>query len=173
MMQISSPPAAVRAVPLTQAAFAPYGDVLEHAGPARRRYVSTPYSVAAGGLQHKMWISRVEQPLASPVGVTALERHVRSAQTFIPLTHSPYLVIVAPSLPDGLPDLARLQAFVASGRQGVSYAPGVWHHGLSAMRGGAEFVVTMAVAGDGGDDEFWPLPAPVHVTIPATLPEGA
>ncbi|ESZ90297.1 hypothetical protein SBOR_9326 [Sclerotinia borealis F-4128] len=89
--------------------------------------------------------------------VTILERHPFTTQTFIPLGTSPseqeevcYLVVVAPSstpslidetlpvpvlshgdegkLPGrGLPDLNRLQAFLANGSQAVTYGAGTWH----------------------------------------------
>lgn len=87
--------------------------------------------------------------------VEILERHPFTTQTFIPLGLSGvdqerafYLVIVAPSLSPshadrslpvpaqtpstrlpgrGLPDLARLQAFVAKGSQAVTYGAGTWH----------------------------------------------
>lgn len=87
--------------------------------------------------------------------VRILERHPFTTQTFIPLGTSAseqkdvcYLVVVAPSLPPssidetlpvpktgndeklpgrGLPDLSRLQAFVATGAQAVTYGAGIWH----------------------------------------------
>jgi len=88
--------------------------------------------------------------------VEILERHPFTTQTFIPLglsrseaSESRYLVIVAPSLPPssrdeqlpappvdaagelplpgrGLPDLMRIEAFVASGSQAVTYGAGTW-----------------------------------------------
>ncbi|KAK1828182.1 ureidoglycolate hydrolase [Podospora conica] len=95
-------------------------------------------------------------PRAFPV--TVLERHPYTAQTFIPLTADPakrYLVVVAPSLPPspaderlpvpttpgpfrplpgrGLPDLRRLRAFVATGKQAVTYAAGTWHAPMVAL----------------------------------------
>jgi ureidoglycolate lyase len=94
--------------------------------------------------------------LAFPV--TVLERHPYTAQTFIPLTADPakrYLVVVAPSLPPspaderlpvpgtpdrfrplpgrGLPDLDRLRAFVATGKQAVTYGAGTWHAPMVAL----------------------------------------
>ena len=94
--------------------------------------------------------------------VTVLERHPYTAQTFIPLTADPtkrYLVVVAPSLPPspadqglpvpdpttaipgrsrplagrGLPDLSRLRAFVANGKQAVTYGAGTWHAPMVAL----------------------------------------
>jgi ureidoglycolate lyase len=88
--------------------------------------------------------------------VEILERHPFTTQTFIPLGLCPaeqenarYLVVVAPSLPPshedeglpvparsppavclpgrGLPDLTKLQAFMAQGSQAVTYDAGTWH----------------------------------------------
>lgn len=78
--------------------------------------------------------------------VTILERHPFTTQTFIPLSpQARYLVIVAPSLPSpsypalptptrtrdvpgpGLPDLERMEAFIATGDQAVTYGAGTWH----------------------------------------------
>jgi ureidoglycolate lyase len=94
--------------------------------------------------------------------VNILERHPFTTQTFIPLGLSPkeqsearYLVIVAPSLPPSeedcllpvpstlshgirlpgrrLPDLTRLQAFLANGAQAVTYGAGTWHAPMVAI----------------------------------------
>lgn len=86
--------------------------------------------------------------------VKILERHPYTPQTFVPLglaasSSTRYLVIVAPTLPSangatsskaqvqaeteewprgpGLPDLSRIQAFLADGSQAVTYGPGTWH----------------------------------------------
>ncbi len=94
--------------------------------------------------------------------IRELERHPRSAQTFLPLDGAPYLVVVAPDAPDGGPDPTRMAAFVASAHQGVLYRRNVWHHGLSVFRAGAQFAVLQVLAGE-GDDEFRELPALVRV----------
>jgi ureidoglycolate lyase len=89
--------------------------------------------------------------LLGTLPLKVLERHPFTTQTFIPLglsgaerNTSSYVVIVAPSLPltpkdpsspslpappsgQGLPDLARLQAFIATGSQAVTYGAGTWH----------------------------------------------
>ncbi|KAL2110758.1 hypothetical protein VUR80DRAFT_740 [Thermomyces stellatus] len=84
--------------------------------------------------------------------VTILERHPFTTQTFIPMaSHARYLVIVAPSLsspsypalptpsraPDipgpGLPDLSRLEAFIATGDQAVTYGAGTWHAPMAVL----------------------------------------
>lgn len=152
------------AQPLTPQAFASFGEVVEHQGEQRRHFLpgTTAYPAHAG--QPSLWVSRVDQALAAPVRITTLERHTRSPQTFIPLTNTPALIVVAPSLANGLPDTENMRAFLASGSQGVCYAPGVWHHGLTPLQAPAQFVVTMAKVGDGHDDEFLALADAVAIS---------
>jgi ureidoglycolate lyase len=52
---------------------------------------------------------------------------------------SRYIALVA--LGGERPDLATLAAFVAEGPQGISYAPGVWHHPMLALDVETDFVV--------------------------------
>lgn len=89
-----------------------------------------------------------------------MERHRHAAQTFVPLRPVPYLVVVAPTAASGLPDMTRLQAFRAEPGQGICYRIDTWHHGLTVLESPAEFLVMMALTGQGNDDEFWQVPAP-------------
>ena len=159
----STPVQQIRVRALTQAAFEPFGEVLQHAGDQRRRYLALPFAHDPPAHESRLWISRVTQADSVPLSVRTLERHPWSAQTFIPLTPTPYLVVVAPTGADGLPDLDRIQAFEACADQGVCYRPRVWHHGLSVLTAPAQFVVTMTVSGSGGDDEFWTVPRAIEV----------
>jgi len=66
-----------------------------------------------------------------------LERHPYTTQTFIPMglgytdTSTSFLVVVAPTITlqdnSGAPDLLRVRAFFAHGRQAITYGIGVWH----------------------------------------------
>lgn len=98
-------------------------------------------------------LRRTDDPSQREFTVGVLERHPFTSQTFSPLmsTSSMYLVVVAPSLAPspldeglpvpagrglpgrGLPDLARLRAFVATNRQAVTYGAGTWHAPMVAM----------------------------------------
>jgi len=160
-----APTRRIHTQPLTIAAFAPYGEVIEHAGDQRRRYLSAPFEHSAPAATSTFWVSEVTHASNGPVLLEVLERHPWSAQTFIPLTYAGYLVVVAPTLINGLPDLDNLQAFEASPQQGVCYRTGVWHHGLSVLKAPAQFVVTMTVSGGQGDDEFWDVPCPIEVVL--------
>lgn len=149
---------------LTADAFAPFGHVIEHAGSARRRHfpsiLGAPWSA-----QPALWVSRLDSALSLPAVISILERHPHSPQTFLPLRGEPSLVVVCRSTPTGAPDIETAEAFLASPWQGVSYNPGVWHHGLSTLRAPAEFAVSMAV-GKADDDVFLELDAPFTVDFP-------
>ncbi len=148
--------------PLTAEAFGRYGEVVEHRGDTRRVRVSGAFETTETGREPALWVSRTGEAATWPVRIQELERHPRSAQTFLPLDGAPYLVVVAPDAPDGGPDPARMEAFVASAHQGVLYRRNVWHHGLSVFRAGAQFAVIQVLAGE-DDDEFRRLPASVRV----------
>ncbi|OBT62654.1 hypothetical protein VE03_07488 [Pseudogymnoascus sp. 23342-1-I1] len=103
--------------------------------------------------------------------VEIMERHPFTTQSFIPLglsASSPstrYLVIVAPSsegepsasaparlLGRNLPDLSKMQAFIARGDQGVTYAPGTWHAPMVVLGEKVGFVVAQFVNAVGEED---------------------
>jgi ureidoglycolate lyase len=55
------------------------------------------------------------------------------------LDRRPYLVVVAPAGADGSPGAP--EAFLATGRQGVNYAAGTWHHPLISLEAECDFLV--------------------------------
>lgn len=131
---------------LTRMAFAPYGDVIEttgadcypiNAGTCQRFHDLARITVGADG-QPLINIFRA-QPVAWPVKIERLERHPLGSQAFYPLEGRPYLVVVA--APGDALDEIIPRAFLASGRQGVNYHPGVWHHPLLALDVESEFLV--------------------------------
>jgi ureidoglycolate lyase len=149
--------------PLTSAAFAPFGEVVEHAGDERRRQLTTPFDALPDASRFSMWVTRVSLPARLPLLITTLERHRSSAQTFIPLSSVQYLVVVAPSDDGNAPDPAGMKAFIASPGQGVSYRKDTWHHGLTVLDEPGDFAVMMGLRGDGQDDEFLDLPDAIEV----------
>ena len=64
------------------------------------------------------------QPRPVPIAIELMERHPLGSQLFFPLQARDWLVVVGG---DG-PRPENLRAFRASGRQGVNFARGVWHH---------------------------------------------
>ena len=150
--------------PLTQEAFAPFGDVIDVPQQAGRTY----YEDALGNLRPRAKASlsmtfRVptsDRPLKSEL----MERHEFSSQTFVPVDVARWLIVVAPHAAKGGPDMAGARAFIATGDQGVTYKPNTWHHGLTTLDKPGRFAVFMWKAGT-RDEEFVPV-APFTIRIP-------
>lgn len=133
-------------IPLSRAVFAPYGDVIEtdgadhypiNDGTCLRFHDLARITVGADG--HPLINIFRARPVAWPLQIEKLERHPLGSQAFYPLERQPYLVVVAG--PSDLPDEVVPRAFLASGRQGVNYHAGVWHHPLLALDVESEFLV--------------------------------
>ena len=71
------------------------------------------------------------QPRHLPLTISALERHPKASQAFMPLAGRPFLVVVAPQGERIVP--TEIRAFLAHGKQGVNFTAGVWHHPLLAL----------------------------------------
>lgn len=151
-----------RALPLSQAGFAPFGDVIEHRGTERRHCLSAAFASAGEGVRHALWVSRIERRARLPLEVTMLEKHPNSDQAFIPLVGQPYLVVACGSAADGSPDTDTARAFLAAANQGVIYRRSVWHFGLTVLAAPADFVVVMGLTG-AADDVFQELAGPLTV----------
>lgn len=140
--------------PLTQEAFAPFGDVIEasdalrhfpiNGGNTERYHDLATLDPGEGG---RVIVSIFRgQPRALPFTVAMMERHPLASQAFVPLAARPYLVVVAPAgEPPGAEDL---RCFLAQPGQGVNYAKGVWHHPLLALEAVSDFLV-LDRAGEG------------------------
>ncbi|WP_205824951.1 ureidoglycolate lyase [Methylobacterium terricola] len=167
----TEPMLAVGVEPLTASSFEPFGDVIAHAGDARRRFFPQVHDHTPEAGQASFWVSRVDDVGTLPLTVTLFERHPFSAQTFLPLTGARYLAIVAQSDDRGCPDPRTLRAFLAGPGQGVTYRRDVWHHGMTILDGPAQFAVLMHRTGRDDDDVFLDLARPVVVRPPrATAP---
>ncbi|MBS0515292.1 MAG: ureidoglycolate lyase [Proteobacteria bacterium] len=132
---------------LTQAEFAPFGDVIEAGGGARHfpinngtteRYHDLAKVEVDGAGRAIISIFRA-QPRTLPFAITLLERHPLGSQAFMPLNGRPYLVAVAARGKTFGADDVRV--FLARGDQGVNYAAGVWHHPLLALGEVGDFLV--------------------------------
>ena len=99
-----------------------------------------------------------------PLRAALLERHEFSSQTFVPIDVARWLIVVAPHAAAGGPDLGGVRAFIANGRQGVTYKPNTWHHGLTVLDRPGRFAVFMWRAG-AQDEEFVPV-TPFTIRIP-------
>lgn len=149
------------AAPLTAAAYTPYGQVLAGGeGPGRSgnqgraRVWDRLVELENGrpGARPNLGVFRTGPWPDDTLAVRLLERHPASTQVFVPMTARRYLVVVARG--GDRPDLATLAAFVAGPGQGVSYAPGTWHHPLVALDAEADFACLVWEDGTAGDCEL-------------------
>lgn len=132
--------------PLTQAAFAPFGTVIEP-DPKTMRLInggSTERFHALGRADVSGEDARViinifrGQPRSFPYSVTMMERHPLGSQSFSPIGGGSWLAVVAPDV-GGKPGLPRV--FLATSAQGVNYGRNVWHHPLMAVGAVSDFLV--------------------------------
>lgn len=152
--------------PLTQAAFAPYGQVIEGPADFGRRYVSEALANGRPHAKPSLSLALIRPLIATRLEAVKMERHEFSSQSFVPVDVSRYLVIVAPHGADGRPDAARLTVFLAAGNQGVTYGMNVWHHPMTVLDRPAQFAIFMWLDGGRGDEEFVDLAAPATIAIP-------
>ncbi|MBO0663618.1 ureidoglycolate lyase [Jiella sp. MQZ9-1] len=136
----------LRPQPLTKAAFARFGDVIEidgaeerliNQGTTRRFHDLAAVAVAKDGGHPLISIFR-GSAFALPITIAMFERHPLGSQAFFPLNGRSWLVVVATD-DGGRP--GEPTAFLATGCQGVNYAPGVWHHPLLALHESSDFLV--------------------------------
>jgi len=153
--------------PLTKAAFAGFGDVVEIDGAApieinqgfARRFngLAAIDATSNGGAVN---ISLFEaRPRPQPIAIVLMERHPLGSQLFMPLQDKPWLVVVC-----GDPrDPTSYRAFTATGRQGINYARDVWHHPLLVLAEGERFLVVDRIGQD-NLEEVW-LDQPLSLTM--------
>lgn len=134
--------------PLTQDAFAPFGDVIStqtaresfainQGTTTRFHHISTADVEDEGG---KAIISIFRgTPRPMPIEITMMERHPLGSQAFIPMTQQKFLIVVAPAGNPPSPD--DLRAFISDGSQGVTYGKGVWHHPLLVLEPESDFLI--------------------------------
>jgi len=158
----------IRIEPLTKAAFAPFGEVVESEG-------ATPIVINEGFAARLNSVARIDvsaedghvniaifeaKPRPQPISITMMERHPLGSQLFMPLQPRDWLVVVCtdPAAPESF------RAFAASGRQGVNYARGTWHFPLLVSAPGERFLVVDR-AGQGQNLEEVTLPKPLSLPV--------
>ena len=131
----------LKAAPLTRAAFAPFGDVIETDGarhfPINAGTIERFHDLARVdvGVEQQgrtlISLARCNQPTSPPFRVTLVERHPLGSQAFIPLGGSPLIVVVAAA--GDRVESSQLHAFVSNGHQGVNFHRGTWHMPMIAL----------------------------------------
>jgi ureidoglycolate lyase len=138
--------APIRIEPLTKAAFAPFGDVIEtdgaelrliNGGSTERFHDLMRIDVTPEGGKPIVSLFR-GQPFAFPINIKMVERHPLGSQAFIPMGKFPFLVVVAEDR-KGVPDAPR--AFLSVNGQGVNYARNTWHHPLLSLGMVSDFII--------------------------------
>src|SRR5690349_11328194 len=143
--------------------FHTFGLILEHNGhPGRRTDFTQIFEVRGADNRPRLHVNRID-PSTLPLMVASLERHPDAWQSFIPLDVSRYIVCVANSLPDGLPDPDSIRAWIRDGRSGVAFAPGVWHASAAVLDRSGQFAVIWPRRDRHDDTEVHTLPLPVLI----------
>ena len=147
--------------PLTREAYAAYGDVIAagregegsaaNQGTARRFDRLAHLENLRPGAAANVCVFRSTPWTERPVSIRLLERHPASTQAFVPMNATRFLVVVATG--GARPDPSTLAAFVATGVQGITYRPGVWHHPLIALDQVTDFACVVWEDGSAGDCE--------------------
>ncbi len=157
----------IQAEPLTAAAFAPFGDVLEASGEPDKvindgwcdRFHDRARMDFGPGGRAGLSLFRA-RPRSLPYECTLLERHPDGSQAFVPMAEMAWLVIVAPDAGDrpGAP-----RAFLPAPGQGVNLLRGTWHGVLTPLAAPGLFAVIDRI-GDTPNLEEYRLEAPFVVT---------
>lgn len=148
--------------PLSAAAFAPFGDVLDctgapdrliNAGLCGRYHDRARLDFGDGRAGISLFHA---EPRTLPYRFDLVERHPEGSQAFLPLTGAPFLVIVAPDA-GGRPGQPR--AFVTAPHQGINLHRGTWHGVLSPLSAPGLFAVVDRIGPGANLEEFtWPTP---------------
>ena len=147
----------IKTEPLTAAAFAPFGDVLEAAGDFRlinegmcqRHHDRAKLDFGPEG---RAGISIFNaQPRALPYDFTLVERHPDGSQAFVPMSEHPFLVIVAPDT-GGTPGTPR--AFLTNGAQAINFHIGTWHGVLTPLHAPGLFAVIDRIGSTANLEEY-------------------
>ena len=139
---------AILAEPLTAAAFAPFGDVLDATGEFRlingglcaRHHDRARLDIAEGRAGISIFNA---EPCTLPYSFGLMERHPMGSQAFLPMTHAAFLVIVAPDEGDRP---GRPRAFLTNGVQGINLHRGTWHGVLTPLHAPGLFAVVDRVS---------------------------
>lgn len=132
----------IRPEPLTAAAFAPWGEVLDTQGEPDR--IINEGRCGRWHDRARLDADRLglslfrSQSVALPYAFSLVERHPRGSQAFLPLSEHPFLVIVAPD-EGGVP--GRPRAFLTAPGQGINLARSAWHGVLTPLADPGLFAV--------------------------------
>jgi ureidoglycolate lyase len=144
--------------PMSADSFAPFGDLLECAGPPDKlinqglceRFHDRAQLDFGDG---RAGISLFQAQLRTlPYTLNMVERHPDGSQAFFPMSAHGFLVIVAQDA-GGVP--VRPQAFLTQPGQGINFHRNIWHGVLTPLQGSGQFVVVDRIGGGANLQEHW------------------
>ncbi len=129
--------------PLTAAAMAPFGSVIEQAaagdavngGSSRRHEAVAALDLQRDGGRAVLAVYEA-QARRFPFEARVLERHRLSDQVFLPLGGARRCVLLLAPAALAQPGADDCVALLSNGQQGVRIAAGTWHHGLLSLDDG-------------------------------------
>jgi len=144
--------------PMTADAFAPFGDLLEAKG--------TPDKIINQGLcgrfhdRARMDFSDGRAGISIfhaekrdlPLKLDLVERHPDGSQAFVPISHQPFLVVVAEDQ-NGIPQ--NIRAFLTEAGQAINIHRGVWHGVLTPLHDPGLFAVIDRIGEGPNLEEYW------------------
>ncbi|TVS02761.1 MAG: ureidoglycolate lyase [Rhodobacteraceae bacterium] len=145
--------------PLTAAAFAPFGDVLDAKGKPDKlinQGLCARFHDRARldfGPEGRAGLSIFDaQPRALPYRLEMMERHPEGSQAFVPMHEQAFLVIVAEDAGNrpGTP-----HAFLTNGAQGINFHRNIWHGVLTPLASPGRFAVIDRIGTTSNLEEFW------------------
>lgn len=150
----------IKTQPLTQAAFARFGDVLDlsrgpdrmiNAGLCGRHHDRAQMDFGPGGRAGISLFDAV--PRSLPYDLDLIERHPEGSQAFLPMSQNPFLVIVADA-----PETPPL-AFITAPGQGINLHRGCWHGVLTPLHAPGLFAVVDRIGETANlEEHYYPTP---------------
>lgn len=152
--------------PLASADLAPFASHVRAEG---NKFTTLPDVLEVGDVpgQHAFAVLCPQPVDPKAISITFLERHPHSTQTFVPLKVGRWIVLLAPTLADGSPDLANIRAYVAGPEDAVCINRNVWHAGLTVLDRPAEVGMMMwrSAAGPADDGVVFELTDPIVLSV--------
>jgi ureidoglycolate lyase len=148
----------IRIEVMTADRFAPFGDLIEingtpdkiiNQGQCGRFHDRATLDFSDGRAGVSLFNAN---PRKLPYQLDLVERHPEGSQAFIPMTHQPFLVIVAP---DDAGQPGQPRAFRTQAGQAVNYHRGTWHGVLTPLHGPGLFAVVDRIGAGENLQEHW------------------
>jgi len=148
----------VRAEPLTEKAFAPFGQVIEHGDMVME---------LRGGEEFHLNVLHYDY---KALRCDHLNRHHKATQALVALAGKPTLLVVAPAAYDfsTVDHLPHVRAFICDGSAGVNLALGTWHWGPYPLLSHVD-LVNVQGKGFANDNEIAYIERDLDVVVEAVL----